>query len=64
MPGISHQMSSATPISDGTYYISSQISLTYITLDGATEGTNVTAWTFDGNPHQQVFVFRSPFNLF
>lgn len=53
-------MSLATPIPDGTYYISSQISSTFITLIDAAEGTNVTAWMFDGSLRQQVLFLFVP----
>jgi hypothetical protein len=47
-------MASPTPIANGVYYISSQLSSTFITLDSAAAGTTVTGWSFDGAPHQQV----------
>jgi hypothetical protein len=49
-------MSSITPIAEGTYYISSQLTSTFLTLDSGGEGTNVSAWQFDGGTHQQVLV--------
>jgi hypothetical protein len=45
-----------TPIPDGTYYISSQLTSTFMTLDNSTERTQVRSWPFDGGPHQQVLV--------
>ena len=45
-------MSNAVP--SGTYYISSQLTQTVLTLTSGEEGTNLTAWLrFDG-PEQQV----------
>jgi hypothetical protein len=49
-------MSSPTPIAEGTYYISSQLTSTFLTLNGGDEGTNVSAWQFDEGTHQQVLV--------
>jgi hypothetical protein len=47
-------MSILNPIADGTYFIGSQLTSTYVTLDSAVEGTIITAWDYDGGPHQQV----------
>ena len=45
-------MSNAVP--SGTYYISSQLTQTVLTLTSETEGTNLTAWLRYDGPEQQV----------
>jgi hypothetical protein len=51
-------MSSPTPIVDDTYYISSQLTSTFIT--GGVENANVTAWQYDRGLDQQVLILFFP----